>query len=269
MKLQRWLNKAFLGCMAGALVWSVSAAFVHAETNHLWTKAAQEAVADEYHLEPEQVKISEWTVVPNDTSSLVEEARAAYTQKQSDLAAKRQELTQAQLNVQSVQNELATIQQAVLSSESKGLLIETYSKRLEEAQKAVESLQNDIAKLEEELSKPFEAPQYPEEIGYAVATAHFGNFHLNKLVFVNAANGKVIPEAEANTYPTVKEVSTQVKDPNGGWTDSGINDPMAVTYLVIFLLAVYLLLFRTERHSRQSEAELRNRGGVHSGTFSA
>lgn len=255
--------------MAGALIWSGTATFVQAETNHLWTQAAQEALAEENHVEPEQIKISEWTVVQNDTSSLVEEAREAYAQKQSDLAAKRQELTQAQLNVQSLQNELASIQQAVLSSESKGLLLETYGKRLEDAQKAVESLQKDIAKLEEELSQPFEAPKYPEEIAYAVATINYGNFHLNKLVFVDASNGKVIPEAEANTYPTVSQVSSQVKDPNGGWSDSGINDPMAVTYLVIFLLATYLLLFRTERHSRQSEAALRNRGGVHSQSFSA
>jgi hypothetical protein len=255
--------------MAGALAWTMSADFVQAETNHLWTKAAQEAVADANHVEPEQVKITDWTIVPNDTTALVEEARAAYTQKQADLEAKRQELTQAQLNLQSVQNELASIEQAVLSQESKALLNETYSKRLEEAQKAVETLQSDIAKLEEELSQPFEAPQYPQEIAYAVASIQYPSFTINKLVFVDAANGKVIPEAEANTYPAVKEVTSQVKDPNGGWKDSTINNPMAVTYLVVFLLAVYLLLFRTERHSKQAQAALRNRGGVHSQTFSA
>jgi len=269
LKLQQWLNKAFLGCMAVALVWALTPVLGQAETNHLWTKQAQQAVADEHHVKPEQVKISEWTVIQNDTTALVEEAQAAYTQKQADLQAKRQQLTEAQVNLQSVQNELNSIQQAVLSQESKALLLDTYNKKLEEAQKAVESLENDIAKLEEELSQPFEAPQYPEEIAYAVASIHYPNFHINKLVFVDAASGKVIPEAEANTYPSVKEVTSQVKDPNNGWKDNDINNPMAVTYLVIFLVAVYLLLFRTERHSQQTAAALRNRGGVHSHTFSA
>lgn len=255
--------------MAGVLVWAGSAGFAQAETTHLWTKAAQEAVADENNVKPEQVKISNWTTVPNDASALIEEARAAYTQKQADLETKRKELTEAQLNLQSVQNELASIQQAVLSPDSKALLMDTYSKQLENAQKTVESLESDIAKLEEELSQPFEEPQYPQEIAYAVASIQYPNFTLNKLVFVNAANGKVIPEAEANTYPTVKEVTSQVKDPNSGWSDTTINNPMAVAYLVVFLLAIYLLLFRTERHSKQTAAALRNRGGVHNSTFSA
>lgn len=267
LKLQQWLCKASVWCMAGALVLTMSATSAQAETNELWTKAAQTALADANKVEPEQVKISEWTVVPNDTTALEQEARDKQSQKQADLQAKRQELREAELKLQSVQNELTSIQQATLSQESKALLYDTYSKQLEEAKKAVESLQKEVASLEEELSKPAEMPDYPKEIAYAIATIKHFSFSLHKLVYLDPSNGKVIPEAQANNFPAVKEINQKVKGKS--WKDSTLNNGMAATYLLIFLIASYLLLFRTERHSRQSEAAIRARGGVHSNTFTA
>ena len=269
LKLQKWLYKASVWCMAGALALTMSATSAQAETNELWTKAAQKALAEANKVEPEQVKISEWTVVPNDTTALEQEARDKQSQKQAELQAKRQELREAELKLQSVQNELTSIQQATLSQESKALLTETYSKQLDEAKKAVESLQKEIESLENELSKPAETPDYPKEIAYAVASIKHFSYTLHKLVYVDPSNGKVIPEAQANSYQAVKEINKQVKNPDAGWKDSSLNNGMAVTYLLIFLIASYLLLFRTERHSRQSEALIRARGGVHSNTFTA
>ena len=266
MKSKKWLKWSTTAAFVGALLLAPVGAF--ADSHEVWTQHAKAHLAEVNKVEPEKVKITtEWTVVPNDVSELQQADANAFEQQKADLAQMRQDLRAAELEVTKWQNEISSVEAASISAESKSKLLDEYNKALEDAQKKVDSLTENIAKAEEAIAN-YEAPEYPEEVAYAVASIKYPGFTLWKLVVVDPETKAVIPSDVADSYPTVKAIKSELMD-SGELHEYTIDNPKVAIYLAVFLILLYLLLFRGERHSRKTLSNLQARGGVHSKHFSA
>lgn len=266
MKSKKWLRWSTLAALMGALLLAPLGAF--ANSPEVWTEHAIAHLAEVNKVEPDRVKITtEWTVVPNDIAGLQQTDAEALEQQKADLAQMKQDLRAAELEVTRLQNEISSVEAAAISAESKSKLLDEYTKQLEAAQKTVEGLTEDIAAAEEAIAN-YVAPEYPEQVAYALATVKYPGFSLGKLVVVDPETKAVIPSEVADTYPTVREIKSQAMDAKE-LSEYTIDNPMMALYLAVFVILLYLLLFRGERHSRKFHSALQSRGGVHSSHFSA